>query len=491
MKDCRVYLTNEEKELAILRDAVDLAQEKAGKKIVNSPEIKKMIEIVENFIRKKKLICYGGTAINNLLPLQEQFYNKDIEIPDYDFFSSTPVDDAKELADIYYQHGYEEVEAKAGQHYGTYKVFVDFIPVADITLLEKKLFNTVKRESVKVDGILYAPPNLLRMSMYLELSRPAGDTTRWEKVLKRLLLLNKHYPLKGDKCNQVDFQRSFENEKNEDEINNIVKSTLISQGVVFFGGYAVNLYSKYMPKKDYKKIEDYPDFDVLSEDAFKTATIVKERLNDEGYKNVKVVKMPQIGEIISTHYEIRVGTETVAFIYQPLGCHSFNIINLKGAKLKVATIDTMLSFYLAFLYASLPYYDTNRILCMTEYLFKVQEQNRLSQKGLLRRFSISCYGEQPTKETILSEKTDKFKELKNKRNTKEYEEWFLKYVPGDNQKDDKKDDKKEEQNSDHKKDDKKDTRTNKKDAKKNIKKNTRKTNKTIKKKNKKLFKFFG
>jgi hypothetical protein len=160
---------------------------------------------------------------------------------------------------------------------------------------------------------------------------------------------------------------------------------------------------------------------------------------------------------------------------------------LKGAKLKVATIDTMLSFYLAFLYASLPYYDTNRILCMTEYLFKVQEQNRLSQKGLLRRFSISCYGEQPTKETILSEKTDKFKELKNKRNTKEYEEWFLKYVPGDNQKDDKKDDKKEEQNSEHKKD----TRKNKKDAKKNIKKNTRKTNKTIKKKNKKLFKFFG
>jgi hypothetical protein len=168
---------------------------------------------------------------------------------------------------------------------------------------------------------------------------------------------------------------------------------------------------------------------------------------------------------------------------------------LKGAKLKVATIDTMLSFYLAFLYANLPYYDTNRILCMTEYLFKVQEQNRLSQKGLLRRFSISCYGEQPTKEIIRAEKADKFKELKDKKKTKEYEEWFLKYVPEYNQKDhkkdDKKDDKKEEQNSEHKKDDKKDTRKNKKDAKKNIKKNTRKTNKTIKKKNKKLFKFFG
>ena len=105
--------SNEERELAILREAVDVAQARAGKEIVNSPEIKKMISIVENFIRTKKLICYGGTAINNLLPPHEQFYNKDIEIPDYDFFSANALEDAKELADIYYKNGYSEVEAKS------------------------------------------------------------------------------------------------------------------------------------------------------------------------------------------------------------------------------------------------------------------------------------------------------------------------------------------------------------------------------------------
>ena len=51
-----------------------------------------------------------------------------------------------------------------------------------------------KKDSIQVAGILYAPPNYLRMGMYLELSRPAGDTSRWEKVLKRLTLLNKNYP---------------------------------------------------------------------------------------------------------------------------------------------------------------------------------------------------------------------------------------------------------------------------------------------------------
>ena len=38
------------------------------------------------------------------------------------------------------------------------------------------------------------------MSAYLELSRPFGDVSRWEKVLKRLTLLNKHYPLNSEDC---------------------------------------------------------------------------------------------------------------------------------------------------------------------------------------------------------------------------------------------------------------------------------------------------
>ena len=31
---------------------------------------------VENFIRTNKLICYGGTAINNILPVEDQFIIK-------------------------------------------------------------------------------------------------------------------------------------------------------------------------------------------------------------------------------------------------------------------------------------------------------------------------------------------------------------------------------------------------------------------------------
>ena len=442
MKDiCDKKMKFEDCELAILRAAVDNADEKQGKKVAESDEIRRMIDIVENFLRKKQLICYGGTAINNLLPKHDQFYNKNLEIPDYDFYSSNALNDAKNLVDIYVEKGFVEVEAKSGQHHGTFKVFVNFIPVADITSIPKELFSAIKNEAVRVGGILYAPPNLLRMGMYLELSRPEGDVSRWEKVLKRLILLNKHYPLVGKQCHELNFLRQMDDTQNMEKIYATVQHTLMDQGVVFFGGYALSLYSQYMHKKLKQKLEKFPDFDVLSSEPLLTAQIVKERLEDIDIQNVNIIKRPGVGEIIAPHYEIKVGNDTIAFIYEPLACHSYNIIKEDGYEIKIASIDTMLSFWLAFLYANRPYYDKDRILCMANFLFEVQEKNRLSQKGLLKRFSINCIGQQETIEEMRAEKAKKYIELKNKQKDPEYEEWFLRYRPTDVKSDDKKEDK--------------------------------------------------
>jgi Poly(A) polymerase catalytic subunit len=431
---CDKSMNFQECELAILRSAVDKAEERSGRAVANSGEVKKIINIVENFIRRKKVICYGGTAINNILPKQDQFYNTEVEIPDYDFFSPNALQDSKDLTDDYVREGFLEVEAKSGQHKGTYKVFVNFIPVADITFLHKEIYKSVKQEAIKVDGILYAPPNYLRMSMYLELSRPAGDVSRWEKVLKRLTLLNNNYPLKTERCDNIEpFQREMINKEDEDKIFEIVKNTFINQGVVFFGGYAISLYLRYMPKHLHKRLEKIPDFDVLSEDPKRTAEILKERLKDGGYKNTKIIKRNAIGEIVAPHYQVMIGSDTIAFIYKPIACHSYNIITIDKQQVKIASIDTMLSFYLAFLYSSRNYYDTERIVCMAQFLFEVQQKNRLQQKGLLRRFSINCFGHQETVEEMRAEKAEKFKELKNSKKSqdKEYEEWFLRYRPAD------------------------------------------------------------
>ena len=66
---------------------------------------------------------------------------------------------------------------------------------------------------------------------------------------------------------------------------------------------------------------------------------------------------------------------------------------------------------------------------MATFLFDIQEKNKLQQIGLLQRFTINCFGHQESVEEMKLEKSNKFKELKIHKNSKEFEEWFLNYRP--------------------------------------------------------------
>ena len=240
-----------------------------------------------------------------------------------------------------------------------------------------------------------------------------------------------HYSV--DKSN-VSYSTNREKLLQQTDIYNIVRDVFIKNKAVFFGGYANILYSRYMPKHQRRIVNKIPDFDILSEDPRALCEEVVRELTAHKYPGVKYTKHKGVGEVISEHYDIRVGDEVVAFLYKPLACHSYNTIRIDKDTIRIATIDTMLSFYLAFIYADRVYYDINRILCMSQFLFDVQQHNRLKQTGLLRRFSINCYGKQPTLESMRFEKTKKYEELKDKRDTREYEEWFLRYIPLENTK---------------------------------------------------------
>ena len=484
---CEKGTSFEDCELAILRMAVDKVDKREGSNLLRKPQVKEIIKIVEQFIIKNKLVCYGGTAINALLPPDDQFYDQTIEFPDYDFFSPDALKHAKELADIYYKKGFTNVEAKSGVHAGTFKVFVDFIPVADITQVVPELFKTIQKTSVSVKGIRYCSPNYLRMLMYLELSRPKGDPSRWEKVLKRISLLNKNYPLRGKHCDFVEIQRFFDPDQKlpdgtQETIFYTTRDSLINQGVVFFGAMALQLYLRYLKKFKHLKFGKIPDFDVLAIDPKSTAEILKERLKQAGIKKVSIREKGGVGEVIAKHYEVLVNKETIVMIYEPLACHSYNEIKMKGRKVKIATIDTMLSFYLAFMYVNRKYYDPNRILCMSEFLFKVQQYNRLAQKGLLKRFSINCYGHQETLDKMREEKGEMFEKLKHKRGTKEWDYYFLKYMPG------KDDDKKRHTRKGRKK---KHEKTSKETNKKSYRKTRRKRRKRRRRTRTRLGKLFG
>ena len=451
----------EEKELEIVKEAVDSINARKGRKLVHEPDVQAIILAVEHFISEKKLVCYGGTAINNIMPEQYRFYDSDTELPDYDFYSSNAMVHARELADILFKMGFSEVEAKAGAHPGTYKVFVNFMAIADITQMEKTLFSTLRERAYIKNGIHYAPTDFLRMAMYLELSRPDGDVSRWEKVLKRLTLLNKAYPMRKYRCDRIELQRPFKNattntnttnttntnntkmEKkdsrsrrsssdtasNSKKIYEVTQRVLMNSDVVFIGGFADVLYSRYLPKRERRYLKNNPDFDVLSNSPNDVAELIKMSLTASGIDNVNIELMPGIGEIVSEHYKVAVGNEIIVMIYKPMACHSYNSIKLNNHPIKVASIDTMLMFYLAFSFADREYYDRNRIMCLASLLFYIQNYNRLNQKGLLKRFGRSCYGVQETLESIRKDKAKKYEELKGDRDGLEYQKLFLRYIP--------------------------------------------------------------
>jgi len=274
--------------------------------------------------------------------------------------------------------------------------------------------------------------------MYLELSRPDGDVSRWEKVYKRLLLFNKNYPLKGENCLKNAKESAMSPSKKEIEIFDLVRDEAISEKLVFFGGYARSLFSEHLKKGQRPVLfSSMPSFDLLSEDAKKSAYKLKEKLEKTGhFSRVTVEEREDFGEHVSEHYELVVDGRTVAFIYDsaPGACHNYNVVRVQGKDVNVATTDTILSFYLLFLYMNRPYYDRDRLLCMSQYIYDLQYDNMAKNEGIFKRFSKPCIGKQVTLKDIKDVKSHMFNKLKDKKGTREYEEWFLNYNPIEKQK---------------------------------------------------------
>ena len=396
-------------QIDLLKKAVEEAEKKNKIKLLNTNGVKKIFEIVQTFIKKNKCICYGGTAINNILPLKDQFYSS-YDIPDYDFFSKTPMDDAIQLCDIYYKHGFKNVESKSGVHVGTYKVFVDFIPVADITFIEPQFFDIIIKECIKKNDILYAPPNFLRMAMYVELSRPDGDVSRWEKVYKRLELLNKHYPI-NEMCNPSSLSLI------KNSMFNILLKTFLKEKVVFFGGYALSIYSELF-------LNAQPFFDVISIHSKKVAEKCIVQLK-KSHIDAIIIIHEEVDGYVGKSYEINVDGTPIAFIYEPVACYNYNTITKNGAKINIATTDTMLSFYFMFLYINQKQYDPKRIICMCQHIIKLQDHEKV------KRFTLKCIGTQKTQRDIFIEKDLIYKKYKDDKKNKNFVEVFFRYNPNE------------------------------------------------------------
>tara|TARA_B110000503_G_scaffold68441_1_gene106865 strand:- start:1320 stop:2570 length:1251 start_codon:yes stop_codon:yes gene_type:complete len=404
---------------SILEQAIETnekIQKKEKKKIIQN----EIIEILEEFIKTNGLVCYGGIAINSILPKAKKFYDERLDIPDYDCFSPDALNHAKELALIYAKAGYQNVESKSAVFFGTYKVFVNFIPIADITNLEVDVFNLIQNKSIMIKNILYSPPSYLRMSLYQELSRPYGDVSRWYKIYKRLTLLNDTHPFEYE----VDLTQNnmISNDENISFYNKLVK-LCIKNKYVLFGDFGLSFYKEYFPNKQEK---------IIDSKEIKQIYILTDKYQDI-IDNITLLNIPfklishtKDYKFINSFYEIEINGQSLLYIFTTNSCQSYNKIKVKGNYYNIASIDTILSIYHAIEYLNESSINIVNILSYCYLLASIHSNNKTN---VLKRFYLPCIGHQNTIEDIRKERDEKYIKYRKNKQSLEYKKWFFKYYP--------------------------------------------------------------
>jgi hypothetical protein len=406
------------KQLDLLAKVADEANEIIKYESAHNPEVQYAIDIVASFLRRKNRVCYGGTAINAILPKSLRFYDPQKDLPDYDFFTPDPEQDIHDIVKDLQQAGFPDVIERVGIHEGTHKILVNFVPIADISTLDPEIYKVLYKRSIEKDGIHYADPDFLRMMMYLEISRPRGQVERWPKVFERLTLLNSGFPPKVCRT------------KTEDLVNRVqlpiaLRKTLLDYVIenrrVLMGAEVISMYDWLISKSRRFKpniswfLKKNGMIVFLSPEAERDGQRLKEIFASDG---VSIKKYEAKGELVPERVVMSYEKMPFVEILQEIACHSFTSLPIGGGKtLQVASLETMITFYFALMMFTkdekiLQFYMT----CLCQKLVELSEVlHRRGGVGPIPSFSIECTGYQKGYATLLKEKFERIAREKKKQ----------------------------------------------------------------------------
>lgn len=381
-----------------LEEAIDIAKKRVNYEAAHNPAILEALAVVHAFLVRKGRVCYGGTAMNAILPESKRFYDPEYDLPDYDFFSPAVEEDVVELVEDLKRAGFKDVYNRVGMHEGTKKILVNFIPIADISHIDINTYNVFLKRSVKKNGVHYTDPDILRMMMYLELSRPKGEVERWTKVFERLQLINTSFPYrKQPKTCRVKGASII-----PQEIQRVIYDYIIENQRILCSGPLEKLYSRGLrsgtltfqlpPKGDRGPIL------FTSQTARGDAKQLKGLLGS----GVSLFIHKAHGEILPERTEVRLDGTTVAYIVQEVACHSYNTIPLAdGKSILIGSLEFLITLYL-----SIGIFTNGmpNLLCRVKSLIDLSQKSYVTKSHYFPAFALSCKGYQKGYATLLREK---------------------------------------------------------------------------------------
>jgi len=243
-------------------------------------DINMLNDITLQFVKEKKRKVYGGLSQNKAIEVknkEDTFYPED-NIADIDIYSPDPINDMIELANRYHQQKFQHIQATEAGHKETYAIFVFFRKSIDLSYVPRHAYNNIP--TFESEGIVYVHPDFSMIDMYKIFTDPWFSNFRWEKTIRRVSLLQKHYPIKkatktlrpihrAVKDNNIVSVKSTPNDilKIKKEINDIILTFLTTTETSFlYGDYLYNHYIKECNIKKSKIFEpiDIPFMEIIS-----------------------------------------------------------------------------------------------------------------------------------------------------------------------------------------------------------------------------------
>lgn len=310
---------------------------------------KEIQKIVEEFLRKKKRIVYGGQAIDFALRLKGDKLYEDYTIPDYDFYSAKFDKDAYDLLLIFMDNGFNEVSIINAIHPSTLRIRVDSIYAADITFIPKSIYKKIKQNVLEFDGIYFRHPLHQLIDIYLSFSFPyfgkpqENIVHRWEKDWLRKNLIFKYYTYSNNDSTY------FFNEKKKEQ--KILDNTLIG------GICALKIYNN-----NYKIANNFIQFE--SEESFPLIYYI----NNDYLEKLQIDNMKHYNSfmhnIIPESYYDENNNILYLIINKSISEISYNNIN----NINIICIEHIIVYLL-----KIYFFDNNKIL---QYLQKALELNK-------------------------------------------------------------------------------------------------------------------
>ena len=398
--------------LRVLETSIDTAKDLRDRAQVTDPALHQALQVVEGFLRKHRRICYGGMAINAHLPKSKQFYDLTKVIPDYDFFTPSPSEDIQELLELLSKQGLQEPQARLGIHEGTTKIFVNYTAVADVTYLSSWKYKELGKKALEVEGIYYADSEFLRANLYLELSRPRGEVERWDKVYKRLLLLNA----------EVKPPKMKKHSKNPNISMWIHKKFIdysIDHTLTVCSASVKDIYASPSATR-ISTLDTSPcPLVVYTNDPLRHCKDLRQLIRDfDTSIHTKLQTWAPQGDLTPFLAGIRIGSQLVCLCVDQTSCNSYNLLKLsEGRSIRIGSLDTCITLYTILQSVK----GLNGLLpcspeCFANDLINISIQTRdRNRPGIFPAFSISCSGHQPTKASLLKAKASRIKSLKRKK----------------------------------------------------------------------------